>query len=577
VFPQIFGKYVLECEIASGGMAVVYLATLRGAGGFEKRLVVKQIRTELATDPDFVRRFVEEAKTTVELSHPNIVPVYELGVEQGVYFIAMERAEGVTLADLLAGSGPLTPHEGAYLGVEICRALDYAHRRAGVIHRDVTPRNVVIDEEGHVRLIDFGIAEPARERSDGRLIFGSPGHMAPEQIRGLPLTPAADVFAVGALLIEAWTGAAPFRRGTPEQSERALASPPSPPSDVHASLAELDAIVLRAVAFAAKERPESCEELGRALRSHLRSTDLGDVARRLGARVRGVIREGPSPGDGRIGGKGATGSPTPVTPAIRDTNSRLTPATQPITRTFAARDQLVAWTGARPPESPANREEPRDDASKVKLRPRSWRAPLGLGAAVLAVVVVSWGLGVPPFMERSEAGSSQASPPESSEGTSAGVGGRSPGEESARQDAGEARAEARVHHDRGEPRLETSSAGPAAPGRVDARASGTASPTERSASAEGSPSAEPSEVSLLGRMTFTSDLPARVIIDGSPVGTTPVRQIGRAAGRHRVTFQCTELDEALSTTVELRAGGSAAVHAEFTRAVPVVRLRSDER
>src|SRR6187401_239235 len=133
MFPQIFGKYVLEREIAAGGMARVFLATLRGAVGFEKRLVVKQIRPELAADEAFVQRFVGEAKTAVELSHPNIVPVYELGVEQGVYFIAMEFAEGLTLAELLRASGPLSPEEGAYLGVEILRALDYAHRRAAVV------------------------------------------------------------------------------------------------------------------------------------------------------------------------------------------------------------------------------------------------------------------------------------------------------------------------------------------------------------------------------------------------------------------------------------------------------------
>src|SRR4051794_9747056 len=201
MFPQIFGKYVLEREIAAGGMARVFLATLRGAVGFEKRLVVKQIRTELAVDEAFVRRFVEEAKTTVELSHPNIVPVYELGVEQGVYFIAMELALGLTLQELLGAGGPLSPEEGAYLGVEVCRALDYAHRRAGVVHRDVTPRNVIIDEEGAVRLIDFGIAAPVSvEGAPRERIFGSPGHMPVEQLRGGRLSPATDVFAVGALL-----------------------------------------------------------------------------------------------------------------------------------------------------------------------------------------------------------------------------------------------------------------------------------------------------------------------------------------------------------------------------------------
>ena len=148
MFPQIFGKYVLEREIGAGGMARVYQATLRGAGGFEKRLVVKQIRAELASDSAFVKRFVEEAKTAVELSHTNIVPVYELGVEQGVYYIAMELCEGATLSQILERTGALDPHEGAYVGVEICRALGYAHRRAGIVHRDVTPRNVLIDEEG---------------------------------------------------------------------------------------------------------------------------------------------------------------------------------------------------------------------------------------------------------------------------------------------------------------------------------------------------------------------------------------------------------------------------------------------
>src|SRR3954470_947012 len=202
-------------------MARVVLATLRGAGGFEKRLVVKQIRDELAFDQQFVRRFVEEAKTTVALSHPNIVPVYELGVEQGTYFLAMELVEGLSIAELLKAHGEsgikcvLSPEEGAYVGMEVCRALDYAHRRMKVVHRDITPRNVMIDEEGQIKLIDFGIAAPALVA--GQEILGSPGHMAPEQIDGGELGPATDIFAVGVLLMEAWTGKAPFRRATPEE------------------------------------------------------------------------------------------------------------------------------------------------------------------------------------------------------------------------------------------------------------------------------------------------------------------------------------------------------------------------
>ena len=185
MYPQVFGKYVLERELARGGMARVVLATLRGAGGFEKKLVVKQIREELACDDDFVRRFVEEAKTTVALSHPNIVPVYELGVERGTYFLAMEFVEGASLAELLRASTQpttdggarvgLSPDEAAYVGVEVCRALDYAHRRMNVVHRDVTPRNVMVDEEGQVKVIDFGIAAPITSSSGSRRTSASLG------------------------------------------------------------------------------------------------------------------------------------------------------------------------------------------------------------------------------------------------------------------------------------------------------------------------------------------------------------------------------------------------------------------
>src|SRR3954463_5548217 len=287
MFPQIFGKYVLEREIAAGGMARVFLATLRGAVGFEKRLVVKQIRTELAVDEAFVRRFVEEAKTAVELSHPNIVPVYELGVEQGVYYIAMEHCSGVTLSEVLARTGPLDPEEGAYLGAEVCRALEYAHRRAGIVHRDVTPRNVLLDDEGGVRLIDFGIAAPAEAGlAERREVFGSPGHMPPEQLRGDPLGPETDVFAVGTLLIEAWTGKAPFRRATSEASARALRETPPRLDATVPALAPVAELVRSSVAFSTKDRPADAEQLGRGLRDFLRSSDSVEVSRRLAARVR---------------------------------------------------------------------------------------------------------------------------------------------------------------------------------------------------------------------------------------------------------------------------------------------------
>ncbi len=146
---------------------------------------MKQIRDELASDDEFVRRFVLEAKTTVNLAHPNIVPVYELGVERGTYFLAMEFVEGARASPELlranVGDAPaarragLSPEEGAYVEVEVCRALDYAHRRMNIVHLDVTPRNVMVDEEGQVKVIDFGIAAPVATAPSGHGVFGFAG------------------------------------------------------------------------------------------------------------------------------------------------------------------------------------------------------------------------------------------------------------------------------------------------------------------------------------------------------------------------------------------------------------------
>jgi serine/threonine-protein kinase len=394
MFPQIFGKYVLERELASGGMARVYLATLRGAVGFEKRLVVKQIRPELSQEDAFVRRFVEEAKIAVELSHPNIVPVYELGVELGTYYIAMELCEGLTLTEVLGDTGPLDAAEGAYVGVEICRALDYAHRRGNIVHRDVTPRNVLLDEEGAVRLIDFGIAAPVSTALDAQRVevFGSPGHMPPEQIRGERLTPATDVFAVGALLIEAWTGRPPFRRGSFEASAEALKDPLPALADDHPELGPVSDLIAQTVALAPADRPQEAESLARKLRDFSRQFDSGDVAKRLGARVRRARSRGRSsvpwlPGE-------MTGPLTPAaTPAARLTSRPPTPATPgsaPITQTFAARDDLVEWTRKLPSVAPPPLDTPPPTGEAASATPprkpsRSWLA-LGLGAvAVLGV------------------------------------------------------------------------------------------------------------------------------------------------------------------------------------------------
>lgn len=589
MFPQIFGKYVLERELASGGMARVYLATLRGAVGFEKRLVVKQIRPELALDDAFVRRFVEEAKIAVELSHPNIVPVYELGVEQGVYYIAMELCEGLTLTEILVDTGPLDPAEGAHVGIEICRALDYAHRRGGIVHRDVTPRNVLLDEEGAVRLIDFGIAAPVSSATSTERveIFGSPGHMPPEQIRGERLTPATDVFAVGALLIEAWTGRPPFRRGSFEASAEALKEPlPSLVSD-HPELEPIAEIVAQAVALRALDRPQEAEALARKLRDFSRQFDSGDVAKRLGARVRRARRRNKSsvpwlPGDSSgpltpaaspralLSSRPPGGPRTPATPPLPATP----PAGAPITRTFAAREDIVEWTRkiasippaaepdlavpSAPPASVVETSEPATRALPRSSAPRgpAKRFPRALaGSSAVLLGLLTWvGLrgggpsGVAPAASLALGRAAASLASTTALEVPASVASAAPTVSVVTPTA---------------PALP-----PPAPPIRSAAPSHPAPPASAPASAV-------VDDALSAQLRLTADPQATVTVVGARVAQTqltPVRGLKLPPGVYAVTFRSPTFGEPVVARVELTAGGSRSVHADFRAAIPTVAV-----
>ncbi|HEX4355494.1 MAG TPA: serine/threonine-protein kinase, partial [Polyangiales bacterium] len=259
-----FGKYLLDHELARGGMSRVFLARLRGPGGFEKKLVVKQILPELAADPSFVELFVKEANTLVQMSHPNLVPVYELGVIDDVYFLAMEFVEGATVAELLR-EGPLPQALAAQIGAQIAEALRYAHERFQIVHRDVTPRNVIIDEAGHARLLDFGIAAPVGHSGRGEL-FGSPGYIAPEQLDGDALGPESDLFSLGCVLYEAISGKPAYpvtRIGSGFVATR------EPPPPLAAGDETLIALVGRLASIDRAARPRSASEVSDALRTWL--------------------------------------------------------------------------------------------------------------------------------------------------------------------------------------------------------------------------------------------------------------------------------------------------------------------
>ncbi len=571
MFPQIFGKYVLEREIAGGGMARVYLATLRGAVGFEKRLVVKQIRPELASDEAFVRRFIEEAKTAVELGHPNIVPVYELGVEQGIYYIAMELCEGVTLSEVLKSTGPLSPDEGAYVGIEICRALDYAHRKAGIVHRDVTPRNVMIDEEGAVRLIDFGIAAPVT--IDGAVrpeLFGSPGHMPPEQVHGGTLTPSSDVFAVAVLLVEAWTGDPPFRRSTPEKCLQALDQPVPSVAEHDPELAAVAELVTQALSHDPEQRPESAEQFARPLRDFVKTSDLGDLSRRLGTRVRKARRKA------RESQPAIELDATPTPGDSADVERTPVGAEMEVTRTFAAREEIVEWTRKLPSiPPPPDAEDDADgnaaDGDDADARARTSdtdetspttssqrRASVPVKSRIFPVAAIAFlGVAVVGVL-------SLRDPPD----PAAGVDGA---------DAAVIATEPRPVSTTPTAPASRSVAPPASSPPPEPRPKHPPQPSGHPPHANGSagvpaPSAGTAPVGR-GILNLTSTPPALVSVGGRARGTTPVMGLELPAGSHFVQFQSTQLHERVPAQVTLAPGQTRTVHADFTAASPRVHIR----
>ncbi len=592
MYPQVFGKYVLERELARGGMARVVLATLRGADGFEKKLVVKQIRDELAFDRDFIRRFVEEAKTTVALNHPNIVPVYELGVETGTYFLAMELVEGVSVSELLkacAQNGErLSPEEGAYIGAEVCRALDYAHRKMSVVHRDITPRNVMVDEEGQVKIIDFGIA--ARASEAGADAFGTLGHMPPEQINGRELSPATDLFAVAVLLMEAWSGKPPFRRKARADVEALMAAKAPTPSDIDIRLLPLDEILTRSMAMDPKARPQDADELARVLRRFLADLDLGDIARQLGGRVHALRlaqaeAARPTP-------KLATETPKADVPATR----KLTiPSYGTVaTATFAARDDLKKWASHAPPamgvptppmafgvqrvedvraraeaaetrepgtrrlESVAPESAPssasgngpssRDDAEEAEP-PHD--TPFAARLALAAFAVVAAGLALVGLLRgRPEDGRGSGSGPIAVASSGASTTATATARSSATPNV--------------EPQA---SAAPFASAVVEPSAPPVRqAPTTSAALPAASARAAPARVALLG------DEGTRVAVDGVARGACPVRDIPLEPGAHDVRFTFAPTGESRGERITVASGERITLRADFAGATPTVRV-----
>ena len=213
-------RYELVAQQGSGGMSVIYRALDRMLG---RMVAIKILRPNLTKDPAFLEKFQQEARSVAMMSHPNIVTVHDVGNDGATYYIVMEMIEGDDLKKLIKTRGALPFNRALELAIQICAGLGFAHR-SQLVHADVKPQNILINREGIVKITDFGIAQAYTDtmpQTRSEVVWGSPHYFAPEQARGEKPSPASDVYSIGVVLFEMFTGRLPFVG--PTQRDLALA------------------------------------------------------------------------------------------------------------------------------------------------------------------------------------------------------------------------------------------------------------------------------------------------------------------------------------------------------------------
>jgi serine/threonine protein kinase len=347
MLPAAEGKYAILAELGRGGMATAYLASMRGPGGFNKLVVVKRLRASLAAEPEFLKMFLEEARLSARIDHPNVVHTTEVGFDGKYHYIAMEYLDGQSFesvsrrllkkAKAAHSEGPPSDMGGEasiplkfhlhvisqmLLGLDCAHELkDFDGTPLNVVHRDVSPHNVVITYDGHVKLLDFGIAKAADSSGDTRtgVMKGKCAYMPAEQFGGRQIDRRADIFAVGVILWQALTGRRLWRgMSDAEIFQKVAAGDIRTPTSLVPDLSpELEAICMKALAHKADDRYSTAAELQLALEEHinqhpeLRTTSrdlgkfIGDLFEDDRARMKGIIEAQL----GKAGSKSSTSIP----------------------------------------------------------------------------------------------------------------------------------------------------------------------------------------------------------------------------------------------------------------------------
>jgi serine/threonine protein kinase len=296
--PVSFGRYRLLERLGAGGMAVVYRALTDGNDGTPRELVIKRVLPQLSCDPRFSAMLVAEARISERLRHPNIVQLYELGRVGDEFYLAMELVDGIDLVQVLNGclraKNPLPIALACHIAVELARALAYAHdlrdnddRPLSIVHRDISPSNVMVTRAGAVKLLDFGVAKAAEHVRDDRtrtgMLKGKVNYLSPESADGRPVDRRSDIFALGILLHECLTLQRLFKAEGDLMTLRLIREANvAPPSQLRPEvMPELDSVVMKMLARAPEARYGNCQQL---------LSELAPIAARLGGNAGELAR-----------------------------------------------------------------------------------------------------------------------------------------------------------------------------------------------------------------------------------------------------------------------------------------------
>lgn len=323
--PLLNNRYQLLHQLGAGGMAVVYRAHDRM---LERPVAIKLLRQDFSEDPAFRERFRQEARAAANLSHPNIVTVHDFGFDAGRLFIVMEFVPGTDLKTMIKQRGKFGVDEALQMIVQASEGIGYAHR-AGLVHCDVKPHNMLAAPDGRLKVTDFGIARALAsihpdEQAD--VVWGSPQYFAPEQASGQAPSPASDVYSLGVILYEMLAGRLPFEANDPEELSRMHRdTPPIPPRRFNPAIpTQLEQVIMKVLSKEPSQRYRSADQLGRVLRNALVQPD--HFASTVASVPAQTVPSAPNPGTTQVYAASGGSGPQPARPY---SNVQTQPAAMP--------------------------------------------------------------------------------------------------------------------------------------------------------------------------------------------------------------------------------------------------------